>query len=223
MWLSSRIRWCSIDDITVVLDINRGSYFALDPETSRQWNLIAAGGGIAEDGCKVNERTVAAFRDRGWLCDGRESPLLSLGDGAIYRLARLNRYIFALVALLRVRTLISASGFSAAYDWAAAPHVCSSAPTNNIEVDLRRFMAVEALIPSPSADRDCLPRSLALYFYLSRLGHQVCHVIGIGRFPFDAHAWVEHAGAPLLDREARNRSPAGARTPRGRTPIARIG
>ncbi|MCF7983504.1 MAG: lasso peptide biosynthesis B2 protein [Thiohalocapsa sp.] len=217
MRLSTRIRWCHIDDVVVVLDIARGAYFALDPETSRQWMRVAD-----EDG-EASPRLLADLRERGWL-GGTATPAPSeRNSGPICRLARINRYSLALFALLGVRLRIARHGFASAYDWAAAVSLPGRPPSASLEADLRRFIAVEALVPSRRADRDCLPRSLALYVYLRCLGHEVRHVIGVGRFPFDAHAWVEHRGTPLLERDARNRPPAGARAPRGRTPIAQIG
>jgi len=38
---------------------------------------------------------------------------------------------------------------------------------------------------------DCLPRSLSLFRFLLSIGISCDHCIGIRRFPFGAHAWVE--------------------------------
>ena len=46
---------------------------------------------------------------------------------------------------------------------------------------------------------DCLPRSLAIYVLLRRQGVPATLRIGVKRFPFAAHAWVECLGEILDD------------------------
>ena len=46
---------------------------------------------------------------------------------------------------------------------------------------------------------DCLPRSLAIYVLLRRQGVPAMLRIGVKRFPFAAHAWVECLGEVLDD------------------------
>lgn len=46
---------------------------------------------------------------------------------------------------------------------------------------------------------DCLPRSLAVYVLLRRQGVPATLRIGVKRFPFAAHAWVECLGEVLDD------------------------
>ena len=46
---------------------------------------------------------------------------------------------------------------------------------------------------------DCLPRSLAIYALLRRQGVPATLRIGVKRFPFAAHAWVECLGEVLDD------------------------
>ena len=46
---------------------------------------------------------------------------------------------------------------------------------------------------------DCLPRSLAIYILLRRQGVPATLRVGVKRFPFAAHAWVECAGEVLDD------------------------
>ena len=45
----------------------------------------------------------------------------------------------------------------------------------------------------------CLERSLVLYDYLRRHGISVQMRLGIQRYPFMAHAWVEYRGVPIND------------------------
>jgi hypothetical protein len=58
----------------------------------------------------------------------------------------------------------------------------------------RAFSRAENLYLLRSAPRDCLPRSLALYRFLLSVGVPAEHCIGVQRFPFEAHAWVECGG-----------------------------
>ena len=46
---------------------------------------------------------------------------------------------------------------------------------------------------------DCLPRSVAIYVLLRRQGVPVTLRIGVKRFPFAAHAWVECLGEVFDD------------------------
>lgn len=47
----------------------------------------------------------------------------------------------------------------------------------------------------------CLEQSLALFLLLRRRGIGADLRIGVQPFPFSAHAWVEHAGRPINERE----------------------
>lgn len=42
--------------------------------------------------------------------------------------------------------------------------------------------------------KDCLPRALAIYHFLRAKGAPVEFRLGIKKFPFSAHAWVEYRG-----------------------------
>lgn len=58
--------------------------------------------------------------------------------------------------------------------------------------------AVGARIPRAT----CLTQSLALHRLMDRSGHQARVQIGVAKIPgggFEFHAWVEHAGQPLLN------------------------
>ena len=46
---------------------------------------------------------------------------------------------------------------------------------------------------------DCLPRSLTVYLLLRRRGIPAAFHIGVKRYPFGAHAWVECLGEVLDD------------------------
>jgi hypothetical protein len=59
--------------------------------------------------------------------------------------------------------------------------------------------AVERVLSKLPTDSRCLVRSLVLLWLLERRGTTGTLVIGVSPKPeFEAHAWVEHEGRPLL-------------------------
>ena len=82
---------------------------------------------------------------------------------------------------------------------------CRRAPTA-AEVPKRPFIVERARDSVRTATRyywrrglDCLPRSLTLYVLLRRRRVVATLHIGVKRFPFGAHAWVECQGEVLDD------------------------
>ncbi len=63
---------------------------------------------------------------------------------------------------------------------------------------LRLGAAVTRLLGVLPRDPRCLQKSLVLTELLARRGIPATLVIGVRPDPFAAHAWVEHAGRPLL-------------------------
>ncbi|MBP0483655.1 lasso peptide biosynthesis B2 protein [Sagittula salina] len=66
---------------------------------------------------------------------------------------------------------------------------------------LGAFCRAESFLPSRLGDLDCLPRALALFAFLRHASRRPVFVIGVKRFPFTAHAWVELGGKPVLENE----------------------
>lgn len=64
---------------------------------------------------------------------------------------------------------------------------------------IRAFVTALNLYPAHAAPLDCLPRSLALTRLLRVCGWPAQHVIGVAMYPFEAHAWVEVKGVPILE------------------------
>jgi hypothetical protein len=78
---------------------------------------------------------------------------------------------------------------------AAAPSTADS-----LEEALRLGRAVTRLLVHIPGDTRCLARSLVLTRLLAKRGIEAKLVIGARPQPeFLAHAWVEHAGDPVLD------------------------
>jgi Transglutaminase-like superfamily len=72
--------------------------------------------------------------------------------------------------------------------------------TGSLEEARRLGRAVTRLLSYVPGDTRCLARSLVLTRLLARRGVQAKLVIGARTEPeFLAHAWVEHAGEPVLD------------------------
>jgi hypothetical protein len=105
--------------------------------------------------------------------------------------------------LARTVLALRRRGFSAAYRRSAdaalvepvAPHERDAVA----ERAVRAFARAENLFVIGAAPRDCLPRSLALFRFLRECGVPAEHRIGVDRFPFRAHAWVEHGGRVVAD------------------------
>ncbi len=64
---------------------------------------------------------------------------------------------------------------------------------------LRAFQIAENFITVSDVNIDCLPRSLALHRFLASCDVPAQHCIGVRRYPFGAHAWVEVNGVPVCD------------------------
>jgi hypothetical protein len=100
-----------------------------------------------------------------------------------------------------VRRLLGQRRFSELYALAERA-TARPAPTGGIAAAIDTFLRTELLFRNNNPDRDCLVRSFSLYLYLQWLGFRVTHQIGIVPYPFDAHAWVELDGKPVLERVA---------------------
>jgi hypothetical protein len=110
---------------------------------------------------------------------------------------RHGRWAHPLVCLPVVGFMLRTKGLAACLDWAQSFEPTS--PSAPLSRALRSFSRVAAFLTSSKGDADCLPRSLALFVFLRSRGFTPELVIGVKRFPFGAHAWVEHAGVPVLE------------------------
>ncbi len=98
--------------------------------------------------------------------------------------------------------LLKHRGFHAAYEWARGHRNHASAGAADLAAARRSFKRAEHVLPPRLGLNDCLPRSLALYAFLAGAGIGVTHRIGVKRYPFGAHAWVEHEAKPVVASEA---------------------
>jgi transglutaminase-like putative cysteine protease len=88
--------------------------------------------------------------------------------------------------------------------WGVHRHLDRYRPTTaskytgcHVDAALRAFTSAENAFRLKRAPDDCLPRSFALAFFLRSAGLPAQHRIGVGRYPFRAHAWVQIEGRPV--------------------------
>jgi hypothetical protein len=120
----------------------------------------------------------------------RGAPLPARGKATL-ALEILAAYARARVALRRT----DLPGTVAALRVPAAVHT----PDDPARAGLRLGRAVILTLRLLPTDTRCLMRSLVLTRLLARRGIAATFVLGVSRADgFESHAWVEHAGRPLL-------------------------
>lgn len=106
----------------------------------------------------------------------------------------------AILQIAVLKAALALAGFGRTWRWIRAG--ARRVPARRV-VDAAAVARVEhavamaaALYPGHAA---CLERSLTLYWRLRRAGVPVAYRMGVQRYPFLAHAWVEHEGVPIND------------------------
>lgn len=212
---SPAVRHKTIDGLVVILDLGSGSYRILNEVASATWQACVENTG--------DEGTLDRLADR---FDAEPSRLRSDFDsfrrdciekGLLVSAQRdrtiarspLARVMFptwhAWMCLVRTAVSLRWHGFGRTYLHCAGLASCG----HSEDVDrvlpqaLEKFLLAENLAPLKRAPKDCLPRSLALFRFLRDMRLPVEHCIGVERYPFQAHAWVECRGEVLLDVDRR--------------------
>ena len=194
----------------------------LDPVGSAMWSILT---GECDEGTSLDTLAatfetdlvtlrgdLAAFAKR---CIG-EQLLVSeaaLHEPAAMEISRRRRrpgLVGALTCLIATQRALSRDGFGKTYE--RYGRISAASSCGRLVEALAAFEFAENFFVARRAPDDCLSRSLSLYRFLRECGLPVEHVIGVSRFPFLAHAWVEHACVALLDDRAG-----------GFTPLARLG
>jgi len=200
------LHWAQVDDVVFLLDGRRGEYFGLDVDASRHWLALAAGEHPADASAREGvEHLIEAARARGWLASSEPQPVRRrkrrVGAGA--RAWRSFPVLGAYICLAQAFILVRVRGFAAAYAWARslAPGATASEHDDaSLAAAVRAFTRAEHFVVSRLGPDDCLPRSLALFVFLCRCGVPARHRIGVRRYPFAAHAWVEDGAGRVVDR-----------------------
>ena len=216
------MRHAEIDGCRVILDVRTESYRVLDPVGSAMWSILT---GESDEGASLKSLAATYETDlvtlRGDLeafakrCIGEQLlvPKAALPEPVAAETSPRRRrpgLVGALTCLIATQRALSRDGFGKTYE--RYGRISATSSGNQLTEAVAAFAFAENFFVARRAPDDCLPRSLALYRFLRECGLPVRHVIGVSRFPFLAHAWVEHAGAALLDDRAG-----------GFTPLARLG
>jgi hypothetical protein len=222
---ASTVRHAEVDGLRIILDLKTENYRILDDAASLLWSVLigeadattsladlAQRYDVDEDRLQVDLTT---FADR-CLAEGllvrSQSPAPSIPFTTRLPPARGRpaSTLGALICLMATRRALARYGFRVTYDrYALLPIGPEAIPLDRA---LSTFTRAENFFISSRAPGDCLVRSLSLYRFLRRGNIPAEHVIGVRRFAFNAHAWVEYKGLPVLDDRAQRF-----------TPLARIG
>jgi hypothetical protein len=216
------VRHAEVDGLRVLLDLNTESYSILDDVASVFWSVLIGESNASATMASLAQTydvddsqlsvDLAAFAEqcvsKGLLAraDSLPSPS-SLTVPAPPPRNRRTRpgTIRALLSLIATRNSLARHGFRTTYEryarLPAGPAECAP------DAALLMFSRAENFFIARRAPGDCLVRSLSLYRFLRSVNIPAEHVIGVRRFAFSAHAWVEYQGSPLLDDRARTFTP----------------
>lgn len=205
--LRNHVKWCYIDDTVIILDTLSGQYFGLPPERSNSWLTLFANGADGLSSSDHPDRPddralIVSLRQRAWVVDPDEVDRFQMHTPPNKVGVPLFPALDAFYCLVKFAWLLRLLGFRAAYSQASA-YVLTTSEHNvpaskSIGNALKAFHKAERFVISYRGVEDCLPRSLALFVYLRRCGFAAHHFIGVRRYPFAAHAWVEYASDMLL-------------------------
>jgi hypothetical protein len=209
--ISPHVRFLQIDELLVFLDLRTGTYHAMGSVAACMWDGIRR---LEERSAIVQslsdrylvdperlERDLDGFLQQlvslGFLetpqANDDSKPLMCAPPPSVKRPLALRAWccLWATVRSLRTR------GFGDTY--CAYSHLQVATEGIGKESALTAFSRAENFFHIRTAPRDCLPRSLALFRFLRSVGIPAEHCIGVRRFPFMAHAWVECEGEVIHD------------------------
>lgn len=207
--LQGHLSWCCVDDVVFILDSISGQYYGLPPKQAELWLLFFPDRASSGKRLDMFERDDAAsfltlLREKNWIVDAKGMHQRQTRARSAAPVWQFTPGLDAFYCLIRVSFTLRFVGFHAAYSWAklyATPMQnvgVSAAKPLEFDAAMENFYRAERFLISHRGLDDCLPRSLALFIYLRRCGLYARHVIGVKRFPFVAHAWVEYASKILL-------------------------
>lgn len=213
LYASADVRHQLIDGLVILLDIRVGDYVILDEVASAMWQAQL----YIKD---YQERITSLEQQFDAPADRLEADLTEFLRNSIERgylqhepptclmpspLTRIHNTLLAFWAwwsLFSTTRALAQSGFAPLYKsyiGLGKPDLSDADMRAMTERAERAFTLAENFFVIPTAPKDCLPRSLALYRFLLSCGIPAEHVIGARRHPFRAHAWVECRGRVLGD------------------------
>lgn len=220
---TSSVRHVEIDGLRIILDLSTESYRVLDDVASALWAVLvgeADAAGSFDDLARHYQidhgrlrAEVTTFADRcvaAGMLEPAGTPLATEPVAPRAPARGRGGTLQALKCLIATQRALARDGFRTTYDRYARFSTGWDAPP--LDVVLRGFSRAENFFIARRAPGDCLVRSLSLYRYLRAANVPAEHVIGVRRFPFRAHAWVECSGSPVFDERSHDF-----------TPLARIG
>jgi len=212
---TGQVRSRIVDGLAVILDLRLGDYVILDKVATAMWRVLLTAD--PPDRVPLLERQFAvpaeqlaadleAFLkqcvERGFLTE-RPAPLVERRTlRRVRRGAAAQRAWWSLLATTRALAMQGFSSTYRRYAGFAKPVADDRELDDLVRRAERAFARAEHFFVMRAAPKDCLPRSLALYRFMLSAGIPVDHCIGVMRFPFAAHAWVECRGRVLNDSEA---------------------
>jgi hypothetical protein len=214
------VRHAEVEGLRVVLDLNTESYRVFDDVASALWPVLIGEAdaastfdAVARDYDVDRDRfgsDLAAFAQRciaERLLEPTGGPAAARAGAPRHGPARGSRptTLGALMCLIGTRRALGRDGFRTTYERYAMLPV--GPRTRPLGAALPAFARAENFFVARRAPEDCLLRSLSLYRFLRSANVAAEHLIGVRRFPFAAHAWVECDGSPVRDERARDFTP----------------
>jgi hypothetical protein len=207
------IRFANVHGRIVLLDLREGEYSILDEVATFLWDLVLSGPKLGEAvAAFVEQFGVSSSQSRNdlevFIEDCVSRRLLTTGTEStrqprtMHLVSRPMNLFSAWSYLRAVKRSLRNRGFSETYKESMClnPGIALTCERHSTLANaLSRFRFAENGLAVSNADIDCLPRSLALHRFLLAGGVAVDHCIGVRRFPFGAHAWVELSGMPIYD------------------------
>lgn len=216
------IRHADVGGCRVILDLRQEKYHVLDAVASRMWPVLtgetessAALAEMARDYNVPVARLECDLDTFATLCTRSGFLHSPLEDFSVENLAPAQpradsrparpSVFRALHAMLSTARAIRREGFTATY--LRCDQLARGTDTEGADPGVRAFRRAENFYLAARGSDDCLARSLALFRFLNGANIRADHVIGVCRFPFRAHAWVEIDGVPALQTSVADYTP----------------
>jgi hypothetical protein len=197
--ISPRVRIAEVDGLNLVMDLATSAFYILDDDASAMWDELreARGSVVAAKqalgrGDESSRRLAGLFDDfvascesHGFLHSDHPPPADSAPQAPWPRQSR-NRSLLTVWAwlwMLRMDFALHRQGFAVIYERLGKGTIAGGPErpdSGHVESARAAFLRAENFYLRRRAPNDCLPRSLALYTYLRRLGFPVVHRIGAG-------------------------------------------
>lgn len=208
---TENVRSRLVEGRTILLDIPAGDYVVFDRTATAMWEVLrtlprAHRVDALQQRFNASRARLAADLDAfEQLCRNRAFLSATAHEAApraaLRCLPRRALTLRAWWALAATTIALRRSGFAAVYRANARLPQRANAPADEDLLNRaeRAFLRAENFFALKAAPKDCLPRSLALYRFLTSIGFAAEHCIGVMRYHFEAHAWVRCGDRLVLD------------------------